>query len=89
MADHHEQAAMRRALDAAREATENALPNPRVGCVLLSPDGATLAVGARLISGTLTVNRITLIVWSILLVLVLPSAVVVTGFVNRYRRRKK
>ena len=43
---------MRRALDAAREATENALPNPRVGCVLLSPDGATLAVGAHHGAGT-------------------------------------
>lgn len=38
---------MRRALDAAREATENALPNPRVGCVLLAPDGSEIAVGAH------------------------------------------
>ncbi|MFD1826860.1 MULTISPECIES: bifunctional diaminohydroxyphosphoribosylaminopyrimidine deaminase/5-amino-6-(5-phosphoribosylamino)uracil reductase RibD [Mumia] len=43
---------MRRALDAAREATENALPNPRVGCVLLAPDGSVLAVGAHRGAGT-------------------------------------
>ncbi|WP_262853049.1 bifunctional diaminohydroxyphosphoribosylaminopyrimidine deaminase/5-amino-6-(5-phosphoribosylamino)uracil reductase RibD [Mumia quercus] len=43
---------MRRALDAAREATENALPNPRVGCVLLAPDGSEIAVGAHRGAGT-------------------------------------
>lgn len=49
----------------------------------------TLAVSARLVSGTLAVSRITLIVWSILLVIVLPTAVISTGFVSRYKRRKK
>ena len=46
MAAEVEVAAMRRALDAAR-ATARTLPNPRVGCVLLAPDGTELAVGAH------------------------------------------
>ncbi|MBC7633227.1 bifunctional diaminohydroxyphosphoribosylaminopyrimidine deaminase/5-amino-6-(5-phosphoribosylamino)uracil reductase RibD [Aeromicrobium sp.] len=43
--------AMRRALAAAR-ATRRTLPNPRVGCVLLSPDGAELAIGVHHGAGT-------------------------------------
>ncbi|MGH1562921.1 bifunctional diaminohydroxyphosphoribosylaminopyrimidine deaminase/5-amino-6-(5-phosphoribosylamino)uracil reductase RibD [Mumia sp. DW29H23] len=43
---------MRRALDAAREAVANALPNPRVGCVLLDPQGTVVAVGAHRGPGT-------------------------------------
>ncbi|WP_375003392.1 bifunctional diaminohydroxyphosphoribosylaminopyrimidine deaminase/5-amino-6-(5-phosphoribosylamino)uracil reductase RibD [Aeromicrobium sp. CTD01-1L150] len=43
--------AMRRALDAAR-ATDRTLPNPRVGCVLLGPDGTELALGAHEGAGT-------------------------------------
>ncbi|MET1036842.1 MAG: bifunctional diaminohydroxyphosphoribosylaminopyrimidine deaminase/5-amino-6-(5-phosphoribosylamino)uracil reductase RibD [Aeromicrobium sp.] len=42
---------MRRALDAARGTTRT-LPNPRVGCVLLAPDGTELAVGAHQRAGT-------------------------------------
>ncbi|HUQ00660.1 MAG TPA: bifunctional diaminohydroxyphosphoribosylaminopyrimidine deaminase/5-amino-6-(5-phosphoribosylamino)uracil reductase RibD [Aeromicrobium sp.] len=38
--------AMRTAI-AAAAGTPRTLPNPRVGCVLLAPDGATLAVGAH------------------------------------------
>ncbi|WP_332642541.1 bifunctional diaminohydroxyphosphoribosylaminopyrimidine deaminase/5-amino-6-(5-phosphoribosylamino)uracil reductase RibD [Aeromicrobium sp.] len=51
MATDIEISAMRRALDAAR-ATVRTLPNPRVGCVLLSPDGKELAVGAHHGAGT-------------------------------------
>jgi diaminohydroxyphosphoribosylaminopyrimidine deaminase/5-amino-6-(5-phosphoribosylamino)uracil reductase len=51
MASDTETAAMRRALDAAR-AVPRTLPNPRVGCVLLSPDGDELAVGAHRGAGT-------------------------------------
>lgn len=43
--------AMRRAIDAARE-VPRALPNPRVGCVLLSSDGEELAVGHHRGAGT-------------------------------------
>lgn len=46
MATDIEISAMRRALDAAR-ATARTLPNPRVGCVLLSPAGKELAVGVH------------------------------------------
>jgi diaminohydroxyphosphoribosylaminopyrimidine deaminase/5-amino-6-(5-phosphoribosylamino)uracil reductase len=42
---------MRRALEAARE-TARTLPNPRVGCVLLTPDGTEIAVGAHHGAGT-------------------------------------
>ncbi len=51
MATDIEISAMRRALDAAR-ATARTLPNPRVGCVLLSPDGKELALGAHRGAGT-------------------------------------
>lgn len=40
-----EEAAMRRALDLARTPGVPLGPNPRVGCVLLSPDGVTVAEG--------------------------------------------
>lgn len=43
---------MRRALEAAREAVEKALPNPRVGCVLLDAHGQVVAVGAHRGAGT-------------------------------------
>lgn len=46
MATQNETAAMRRALDAAR-ATVRTLPNPRVGCILLDPDGSPIAIGAH------------------------------------------
>ncbi|MGJ9412182.1 bifunctional diaminohydroxyphosphoribosylaminopyrimidine deaminase/5-amino-6-(5-phosphoribosylamino)uracil reductase RibD [Aeromicrobium sp. CF4.19] len=46
MATENELQAMRRALDAAR-ATARALPNPRVGCVLLDAQGREIAVGAH------------------------------------------
>lgn len=51
MATEVEVAAMHRALDAAREITR-ALPNPRVGCVLLAPDGSEIAVGVHRGAGT-------------------------------------
>ena len=51
MASDVEVAAMRRAL-AAAGATERTLPNPRVGCVLLAPDGSQIAVGAHHGAGT-------------------------------------
>ena len=38
--------AMRTAIDAAK-GTRRTLPNPRVGCVILSPDGITIAIGAH------------------------------------------
>ncbi|MFL6090346.1 MAG: bifunctional diaminohydroxyphosphoribosylaminopyrimidine deaminase/5-amino-6-(5-phosphoribosylamino)uracil reductase RibD [Aeromicrobium sp.] len=44
------EAAMRAAI-AAAAATHRTLPNPRVGCVLLAPDGSTIAVGAHLGAG--------------------------------------
>jgi diaminohydroxyphosphoribosylaminopyrimidine deaminase/5-amino-6-(5-phosphoribosylamino)uracil reductase len=40
------EAAMRTAIDAAR-GSERTLPNPRVGCVLLAPNGSTIAQGAH------------------------------------------
>lgn len=40
------EAAMRAALEAAR-ASRRTLPNPRVGCVLVAPDGRTIAAGAH------------------------------------------
>lgn len=46
MASRAEIAAMRRAIDAAREPASPS-PNPRVGCVLLDADGETLAIGAH------------------------------------------
>ena len=51
MATDIEVSAMRRALDAAR-AVARTLPNPRVGCVLLSPDGTELAIGVHRGAGT-------------------------------------
>lgn len=51
VASQTETAAMRRAIDAARTAVRT-LPNPPVGCVLLSPDGAELAVGIHRGAGT-------------------------------------
>ncbi|HYJ69535.1 MAG TPA: bifunctional diaminohydroxyphosphoribosylaminopyrimidine deaminase/5-amino-6-(5-phosphoribosylamino)uracil reductase RibD [Nocardioidaceae bacterium] len=52
MASQAEIAAMRRALDAAREPTQRISPNPRVGCVLLDPTGRILAVGRHQGPGT-------------------------------------
>ncbi|KQO38209.1 bifunctional diaminohydroxyphosphoribosylaminopyrimidine deaminase/5-amino-6-(5-phosphoribosylamino)uracil reductase RibD [Aeromicrobium sp. Leaf245] len=46
-----EQQAMRMAIDAARSVA-SALPNPRVGCVLLTPAGERLAVGLHRGAGT-------------------------------------
>lgn len=43
--------AMRAALDAARS-VDRALPNPRVGCVLLTPDGREIATGHHRGAGT-------------------------------------
>src|SRR4051812_35460838 len=51
MATEVEVAAMRRALDAAA-GVGRALPNPRVGCVLLAPDGSEIAVGVHRGAGT-------------------------------------
>ncbi|MET0952857.1 MAG: bifunctional diaminohydroxyphosphoribosylaminopyrimidine deaminase/5-amino-6-(5-phosphoribosylamino)uracil reductase RibD [Aeromicrobium sp.] len=51
MATEPEIGAMRRALDAART-VPRALPNPRVGCVLLAPDGTEIAVGTHRGAGT-------------------------------------
>jgi len=51
MATDIEVSAMRRALDAAR-AVPRTLPNPRVGCVLLSSDGTELAIGVHRGAGT-------------------------------------
>jgi len=51
MASEIEVSAMRRAIDAAR-ATPRTYPNPQVGCVLLSPDGQEIAVGAHHGAGT-------------------------------------
>lgn len=50
MASQIETDAMRRAI-AAASAVPRTLPNPRVGCVLLDPDGAELAVGVHLGAG--------------------------------------
>jgi diaminohydroxyphosphoribosylaminopyrimidine deaminase/5-amino-6-(5-phosphoribosylamino)uracil reductase len=51
MATPIETDAMRRAIDAAR-AVVRALPNPRVGCVLLDPDGEEIATGFHRGAGT-------------------------------------
>ncbi|GAA3526871.1 putative bifunctional riboflavin biosynthesis protein RibG [Aeromicrobium flavum] len=51
MASQTETDAMRRAIDAARTVGRT-LPNPPVGCVLLSPDGTELAVGVHRGAGT-------------------------------------
>jgi diaminohydroxyphosphoribosylaminopyrimidine deaminase/5-amino-6-(5-phosphoribosylamino)uracil reductase len=51
MASDTEISAMRRALDAARSVSRT-LPNPRVGCVLLAPDGTELAIGVHRGAGT-------------------------------------
>jgi diaminohydroxyphosphoribosylaminopyrimidine deaminase/5-amino-6-(5-phosphoribosylamino)uracil reductase len=53
MASQAEIAAMRQALDAAREPTRRVSPNPRVGCVLLDPTGRVLTVGRHQGPGTL------------------------------------
>jgi diaminohydroxyphosphoribosylaminopyrimidine deaminase/5-amino-6-(5-phosphoribosylamino)uracil reductase len=47
-----EQAAMRRALELARTPGVPLGPNPRVGCVLLAPDGSTVAEGFHRGAGT-------------------------------------
>ncbi len=52
MATEAEVAAMRRALHLATDPTVPHGPNPRVGCVLLSPDGATLVEGYHRGAGT-------------------------------------
>ena len=46
MATETEISAMQRALDAART-VRRTLPNPRVGCVLLAPDGSEIAIGVH------------------------------------------
>lgn len=51
MSSETELQAMRTALEAARSVVR-ALPNPRVGCVLLAPDGRELAVGVHRRAGT-------------------------------------
>lgn len=51
MASPIEHEAMRRAIDAAR-AVVRALPNPRVGCVLLDSDGREIAIGVHRGAGT-------------------------------------
>lgn len=45
MASEIEIAAMRRAIDVAAQGMTTTLPNPVVGCVLLAPDGTTVAEG--------------------------------------------
>src|SRR4051794_28856426 len=52
MASPAETAAMHRALDLARAADVRPNPNPRVGCVLLAPDGVVLAEGFHRGSGS-------------------------------------
>lgn len=51
MASQTEQKAMRRAIDAAATVVRT-LPNPRVGCVLLAPDGREIATGVHRGAGT-------------------------------------
>jgi diaminohydroxyphosphoribosylaminopyrimidine deaminase/5-amino-6-(5-phosphoribosylamino)uracil reductase len=51
MATETELQAMRRAIDVAR-AVPRTLPTPRVGCVLLDPDGREIAVGVHRGAGT-------------------------------------
>lgn len=48
----HERAAMRRALELAASPDAPLWPNPRVGCVLLAPDGSTVAEGHHRGAGT-------------------------------------
>lgn len=52
MADHHERAAMRRALDLACSPGVPLHPNPRVGCVLLGSDGEIVGTGFHRGAGT-------------------------------------
>ena len=52
MASEPEVAAMRRAFTLARSAGVPAGPNPRVGCVILSPDGVVVAEGFHRGAGT-------------------------------------
>src|SRR5699024_8810707 len=52
MARGAEVAAMRQAIELARAHGPRTLPNPRVGCVLLDEDGATLATGVHRGAGT-------------------------------------
>lgn len=51
MASEIEMGALRRAIAAAAEVPRT-LPNPRVGCVLLAPDGTSLALGVHRGAGT-------------------------------------
>jgi len=51
MASQTEQKAMRRAIDAAATVIRT-LPNPRVGCVLLDPDGHEISIGIHRGAGT-------------------------------------
>ena len=51
MATDTEISAMQRALDVART-VRRTLPNPRVGCVLLAPDGSEIATGVHRGAGT-------------------------------------
>jgi diaminohydroxyphosphoribosylaminopyrimidine deaminase/5-amino-6-(5-phosphoribosylamino)uracil reductase len=52
MVDAREQEAMRRAIELADAADIPDGPNPRVGCVLLAPDGAVIAEGRHRGAGT-------------------------------------
>lgn len=52
MANQREHAAMRRALDLAASADAPLHPNPHVGCVLLGPDGESVAEGVHRGAGT-------------------------------------
>ncbi|MGO1972751.1 MAG: bifunctional diaminohydroxyphosphoribosylaminopyrimidine deaminase/5-amino-6-(5-phosphoribosylamino)uracil reductase RibD [Propionibacteriaceae bacterium] len=52
MATEVEYAALRRALACAATAVRSALPNPKVGCVLLAPSGAEIAIGVHRGAGT-------------------------------------
>lgn len=52
MASQTETEAMRRALDLARRVDWIPNPNPRVGCLLLSPEGDVIGEGAHLGAGT-------------------------------------
>ena len=53
MADAREQEAMRRAIELADTVDIPDGPNPRVGCVLLAPDGSAIAEGRHRGAGTL------------------------------------
>lgn len=52
MATEAERAALRKALDRAAGAVRSALPNPKVGCVLLAASGEEIAVGVHRGAGT-------------------------------------